>query len=107
MVTGGAADHLALVYQAGEEGGLELQHRLAGHSGHITSIALTQVRRASLPQCSQQLCVQTAVVTGSRDCCINIWCLATGQLQRSLPQDGEVTAALCLFCSALYSRSPA
>ena len=103
MVTGGAADHLALVYQAGEGGGLELQHRLAGHSGHITSIALTQVRRASLPQCSQQFCVQTAVVTGSRDCCINIWCLTTGQLQRSLPQDGEVTAASVsvLFCTLL------
>jgi len=79
-VTGGAADHLICVYCTDDSGELKKRFTLEGHSGWINKLDLTD----------------TMIISGSQDCTIKLWDLATGDLLQSLQQDAEISC-LSLF----------
>jgi len=74
-VTGGAADHLIAVYNTNDNGALHKRFMLEGHSGWINNIEITN----------------TMIISGSQDCTIKLWDLATGELLQSLTQDAEIS----------------
>ena len=57
------------------KGRLKKRHQLDGHTGWITCIEITD----------------TMVITGSKDCTVKMWDLASGDLLQSLSQDAEIT----------------
>jgi len=79
-VTGGAADHLICVYNTDEDGSLNKRFTLEGHSGWVNKLDITN----------------TMIISGSQDCTIKLWDLATGDLLQSLIQDAEISC-LCVF----------
>jgi len=86
VVTGGAADHLVIIYDTNEAGCLKCRHKLSGHSGWVTCVELTH-------DCSR-------LVSGSKDSYINIWDSVTGELLSRLKQDVEIT------CLTMYPLLP-
>jgi len=84
VATGGAADHLAVVYRTDDQGSLARRFTLAGHSGWVTCMELTG----------------SLVITGSKDASIKLWDLTSGQLLQTLPQDAEIS------CLALFPPQP-
>jgi len=84
VVTGGAADHLAVVYKTDDQGALSRRFTLSGHSGWVTCIEVTG----------------SMVITGSQDCTIRLWDVTSGALLQSLPQDAEIS------CLALFPPFP-
>jgi len=88
VVTGGAADHLVIIYDSDETGTLKCRHKLSGHSGWVTSMDLSF-------DC-------TRLVTGGRDSFVIIWDALDGQMLRKCIQDAEIT---CLSMYPLLSES--
>jgi len=84
LATGGAADHRVNLYSTDTKGGMKLRHKLDGHKGWITCLEMTD----------------TMVISGSKDCCIKLWDLASGDLLQSLSQDAEIT------CLSVYNLKP-
>jgi len=75
LVTGGAADHMAIVYKTDPTGRLDRRFSLTGHGGWVTQVYLTN----------------TMIVTGSQDKTVRMWDLATGDLLQTFIQDGEIS----------------
>jgi len=74
-VTGGAADHLINVYNTNDDGDILKRFSLEGHSGWINNIEITN----------------TMIISGSQDCTIKLWDLASGEMLQSLVQDAEIS----------------
>jgi len=75
VATGGAADHLAVVYKTDDQGSLIRRYILCGHSGWVNCIVITD----------------SLIVTGSQDRSLKLWDVTSGELLRSLPQDAEIS----------------
>jgi len=75
VVTGGAADHLAVVYRTDQQGSLTRRFVLAGHSGWVNCILITE----------------SLIITGSKDCSLKLWDVTSGELLQSMPQDAEIS----------------
>lgn len=84
VATGGAADHLAVVYRTDDQGSLSKRFTLSGHSGWVSCIEITG----------------SLIVTGSKDCSIKLWELTSGLLLQTLAQDAEIS------CLALFPPLP-
>ena len=85
-VSGGAADHLMIIYDTDHTGKLTARHKLSGHSGWVTCLDLTTDA--------------TRVVSGSKDHQVKVWDTKTGSLLLSLTQDAEIT------CLSVYPLIP-
>lgn len=81
VASGGAADHRAVLYSTDSSGQLKRRFYLEGHLGWITSLEITD----------------TLVISGSKDCTVRLWDLASGDLLQSILQDGEIS------CLSLFS----
>jgi len=88
LVTGGAADHAVILYDIDTAGAITCRHQMSGHSGWVTCVELSA-------DCGR-------VITGSKDCHVNIWDAETGQLLRRMVQDSEIT---CLVHYPLITDS--
>lgn len=75
VATGGAADHLAVVYRTDDQGSLIRRFVLSGHSGWVNCIVITE----------------SLIVTGSQDQSLKLWDVTSGELLRTLPQDAEIS----------------
>lgn len=84
VVTGGAADHLAVVYRTDDQGSLAKRFVLSGHSGWVNCIEITD----------------SLIVTGGQDCSIKLWDITSGDLLNTLPQDAEIS------CLSVFPQLP-
>lgn len=87
LVTGGAADHLIVVYSTDDSGSLDKRLLLSGHTGWVTCLQVTD----------------TAIISGSKDCSIRMWDICSGDLLQRLPQCAEISCLISPLPLALPS----